>query len=52
VKFVDFRFWRHPRQEQHVTGPFDTVDESLFTEGKMSTFLIAGWKGINESDMI
>jgi glutamine synthetase type I len=53
VKFVDFRFCDTRGKEQHVTVPSHTVDETLFTEGKMfDGSSIAGWKGINESDMI
>ena len=53
VKFVDFRFCDTRGKEQHVTVPSHTVDEGLFTEGKMfDGSSIAGWKGINESDMI
>ncbi|MBV8063673.1 MAG: glutamate--ammonia ligase [Nevskia sp.] len=53
VKFVDFRFCDTRGKEQHVSVPSHTVDESLFTDGKMfDGSSIAGWKGINESDMI
>ncbi|MDE0856801.1 MAG: glutamine synthetase beta-grasp domain-containing protein, partial [Nevskia sp.] len=53
VKFVDFRFCDTRGKEQHVTVPSHTVDEGLFTDGKMfDGSSIAGWKGINESDMI
>jgi glutamine synthetase len=53
VKFVDFRFCDTRGKEQHVTVPAKTVDDSLFTDGKMfDGSSIAGWKGINESDMI
>jgi glutamine synthetase len=53
VKFVDFRFTDSIGKEQHVTVPAHTVDEDLFEEGKMfDGSSIAGWKGINESDMI
>ena len=53
VKFVDFRFCDTKGKEQHVTVPAHTNDEALFTEGKMfDGSSIAGWKGINESDMI
>src|SRR5882762_580441 len=53
VKFVDFRFCDTRGKEQHVTVPSHTVEESLFTDGKMfDGSSIAGWKGINESDMI
>ncbi len=53
VKFVDFRFTDTMGKEQHVSVPSHTVSEELFTEGKMfDGSSIAGWKGINESDMI
>ncbi|MGQ0620844.1 MAG: glutamate--ammonia ligase [Panacagrimonas sp.] len=53
VKYVDFRFCDTKGKEQHVTVPAATVDESVFIDGKMfDGSSIAGWKGINESDMI
>ena len=53
VKWVDFRFTDTRGKEQHVTVPSSTVDEDLFEDGKMfDGSSIAGWKGINESDMI
>ena len=53
AKYVDFRFTDTRGKEQHVTVPAYTVDEDTFTEGKMfDGSSIAGWKGINESDMI
>ncbi len=53
VKFVDFRFTDTRGKEQHVSVPNTMVDEDTFTEGKMfDGSSIAGWKGINESDMI
>jgi glutamine synthetase len=53
VKFVDFRFVDTKGKEQHVSVPAHTVDADLFTDGKMfDGSSIAGWKGINESDMI
>ena len=53
VKYVDFRFCDTKGKEQHVTVPAHTIDDSVFTEGKMfDGSSIAGWKGINESDMI
>jgi glutamine synthetase len=53
VKFVDFRFTDTRGKEQHVTVPVETVEEDLFVDGKMfDGSSIAGWKGINESDMI
>jgi len=53
VKFVDCRFTDTIGKEQHVTVPAHTMDEDFFEEGKMfDGSSIAGWKGINESDMI
>ena len=53
VKFVDFRFTDTRGKEQHVSVPATIIDDELFTDGKMSDgSSIAGWKGINESDMI
>jgi glutamine synthetase len=53
VRFVDFRFTDTKGKEQHVTVPSHTIDDKLFEDGKMfDGSSIAGWKGINESDMI
>ncbi|MFT3928851.1 MAG: glutamate--ammonia ligase [Spongiibacteraceae bacterium] len=53
AKWVDFRFTDTHGKEQHVTYPAKTVDAGTFTSGKMfDGSSIAGWKGINESDMI
>ncbi|HEY8430689.1 MAG TPA: glutamine synthetase beta-grasp domain-containing protein, partial [Sandaracinaceae bacterium] len=53
VKFVDLRLTDTRGKEQHVTVPASTVDEGFFEDGKMfDGSSIAGWKGINESDMI
>ena len=53
VRYVDFRFTDTRGKEQHVTVPSHTIDESIFESGKMfDGSSIAGWKGINESDMI
>jgi glutamine synthetase len=53
AKFVDLRFTDTRGKEQHVTIPTHTVDESFFEDGQMfDGSSIAGWKGINESDMI
>ncbi len=53
VKFADLRFTDTIGKEQHVTIPAALVDEGLFKDGKMfDGSSIAGWKGINESDMI
>jgi glutamine synthetase len=53
VKFVDLRFVDTKGKEQHVTVPHHQVNLGLFKDGKMfDGSSIAGWKGINESDMI
>lgn len=53
VKFVDLRFTDTRGKEQHVTLPASIIDEDFFTEGKMfDGSSIAGWKGIQESDMV
>ncbi len=53
VKFVDFRFTDTLGKEQHVSVPASVIDKDIFEEGKMfDGSSIAGWKGINESDMI
>ena len=54
VKFIDYRFTNTNGKEQHVTVTAD-IDgiKTDFTEGKMfDGSSIAGWKNINESDMI
>ncbi len=53
VKFVDLRFTDTRGKEQHVSMPVNLVDDDFFTEGKMfDGSSIAGWKGIQESDMV
>lgn len=53
VKFVDFRFTDTQGKEQHVSVPATTIDEGELEDGKMfDGSSIAGWKGINASDMI
>ncbi len=53
AKFVDLRFVDTRGKEQHVTLPAREVDDKLFTNGKpFDGSSIAGWKGINESDML
>jgi len=52
AKFVDLRFTDTRGKEQHVTLPVEMADDELFESGKMfDGSSIAGWKGINESDM-
>ncbi|MDP2430547.1 MAG: glutamate--ammonia ligase [Pseudomonadota bacterium] len=53
VKFVDFRFTDTQGKEQHVTVPVSHFDEEKFTEGHaFDGSSIAGWKGIQASDML
>jgi len=53
VKWADLRFTDTRGKEQHVSIPARYVNEEFFVEGKMfDGSSIAGWKGINESDMI
>ena len=53
VRYVDFRFTDTHGKEQHVTVPARAVDADIFKEGKMfDGSSIAGWKSINESDMV
>ena len=53
ARWVDLRFTDTRGKEQHVTIPSKEVDEDFFEDGKMfDGSSIAGWKGINESDMI
>ncbi len=53
VKFVDFRFTDTRGKEQHVTVPVSAFDEDKFTEGHaFDGSSIAGWKGIQASDML
>ena len=53
AKWVDLRFTDTKGKEQHVSFPAATVDEETFVSGKMfDGSSIAGWKGIEASDMI
>ncbi len=53
VKFIDLRFTDTRGKEQHVTVPAHVVDEGFFEGGKMfDGSSIAGWRGIDDSDMI
>ncbi len=53
VKFVDYRFTDTRGKEQHITFPAHTVTEDDFKDGRMfDGSSIAGWKGIEASDMV
>ncbi|KCZ96770.1 glutamine synthetase, type I [Hyphomonas polymorpha PS728] len=53
VQYVDLRFTDPRGKLQHVTFHKDMVDDSFFEDGQMfDGSSIAGWKAINESDML
>jgi glutamine synthetase type I len=53
VKFVDLRFTDTRGKEQHVSVPAKAFEESKFTDGHaFDGSSIAGWKGIQASDML
>ena len=53
VEFVDLRFTDPRGKMQHVTFDKGMVDDDFFEEGQMfDGSSVAGWKTINESDML
>ena len=53
VRFVDFRFTDTRGKEQHVSVPAKALDDSKFVDGHaFDGSSIAGWKGIQASDML
>ncbi len=53
IRYVDLRFTDTRGKWQHVTFDRSLVDEDFFGEGVMfDGSSIAGWKAINESDML
>ena len=53
VKFIDFRFTDTIGKEQHVSVPVSAVDEDKLVTGQaFDGSSIAGWKGIEASDMM
>ncbi|MBL8573182.1 MAG: type I glutamate--ammonia ligase [Hyphomicrobiaceae bacterium] len=53
VKYIDFRFTDPRGKMQHVTFDITFVDEETLEDGLMfDGSSIAGWKAINESDML
>src|SRR5438876_9735941 len=53
VKFVDFRFTDPRGKWQHLAHHVRTISEDFFDGGVMfDGSSIAGWKAINDSDML
>ena len=53
ARWVDLRFTDSRGKEQHVTNSASKVDEDFFEDGAMfDGSSIAGWKPINDADMI
>ncbi|MBL4841863.1 MAG: type I glutamate--ammonia ligase [Thalassospira sp.] len=53
IQFVDLRFTDSKGKWQHTAQDICTIDEDVFVDGIMfDGSSIAGWKEINESDMI
>ncbi|MBL8565574.1 MAG: type I glutamate--ammonia ligase [Hyphomicrobiaceae bacterium] len=53
VKFVDLRFTDTKGKMQHVTADVSCVDADMFSDGyAFDGSSIAGWKGIEASDML
>ncbi|MGV6872430.1 type I glutamate--ammonia ligase [Pseudochelatococcus sp. B33] len=53
IRYVDLRFTDPRGKWQHVTFDVSFVDEDFFSDGTMfDGSSIAGWKAINESDML
>jgi len=53
ARYADLRFCDTRGKEQHLTIPVSQIDDDFFESGKMfDGSSIAGWKGINESDMV
>ncbi len=53
VKWIDLRFTDTKGKQQHLTMPARDADDDFFEHGKMfDGSSVAGWKGIEASDMI
>ena len=53
ARYADLRFCDSRGKEHHLTIPVSQIDENFFERGQMfDGSSIAGWKGINESDMV
>ena len=53
AKWVDFRYTDTHGKEMHLTFPAHSIDEDTLEDGKMfDASSVAGWKGVEASDMI
>jgi glutamine synthetase len=53
IRWIDLRFTDSHGKEHHVSMPKGEVNDEFFEQGKMfDGSSIAGWKGINDSDMV
>ena len=53
IKWIDLRFTDSRGKEQHVSIPAQKIDNDFFENGTMfDGSSIAGWKNINDSDMV
>lgn len=53
IKYIDLRFTDTKGKEHHITTPSHQINKNFFKEGKMfDGSSIAGWKEVNESDMM
>lgn len=53
ARWIDLRFTDFKGKEHHLTIPASEANDSFFEQGKMfDGSSVAGWKGINESDMV
>lgn len=53
VRWVDLRFTDTHGKEHHVSIPSGAIDDDFFEQGQMfDGSSIAGWRGINDSDMV
>jgi len=53
ARWVDLRFVDTHGRDHHVTFPAHTVDDDFFVNGQMfDGSSMAGWRGVNDSDMV
>ena len=52
IEYVDLRFTDPRGKLQHLTMDATMVDQEMLNDGVFDGSSIAGWKAINESDMI